>query len=129
MPNRPKHLAAGDSSAYLFGEHLFRFLATGEETGGSYSSMEIVSPQDTGPGPHTHDEAEEHFLLLEGTVDFRVDGDLFSVEPGGFVHVPRGAVHEFKVTTPQAKMVATYSPAGDERAFLEMSTPQPDNDG
>ena len=123
--NNPFHLPAGSGPTYSFaadGEHVFRFLALGTQTGGSYSAMEIVSPERSGPGPHTHDESEEYFLLLDGRVVFIVDGEQYDVEPGDFVHVPRGVVHEFKVLTPSSRMVAMYSPGGPEEVFMEYGT-------
>lgn len=125
VANSPFHLPAGTGPTYSFmadGEHVFRFLALGAQTGGSYSAMEIVSPQRSGPAPHTHDESEEYFLLLDGRVAFIVDGEHHDVEPGGFVHVPRGVVHEFKVITPSSRMVAMYSPGGPEGVFMEYGT-------
>ena len=125
MANNPFHLPAGSGPSYSFtadGEHIFRFLALASQTGGSYSAMEIVSPERSGPGPHTHDESEESFLLLDGKVVFIVGGQQYDVEPGDFVHVPRGVVHEFKVITPSSRMVAIYSPGGPETVFIENGT-------
>lgn len=119
MPNLPLHVPAGSRPPYGFGDHVFRFLATGADTGGSYSAMELHSPHQSGPGPHTHDDSEEHFMLVEGQVEFIVEGQVFIVDPGDLVHVPRGAVHQFTVLAPEARMVATYTPAGEEEAFIE----------
>lgn len=123
MVNNPYHRPTGTGPSYSFaesdGEHVFRFLALADQTGGSYSAMEIVSPQHSGPGPHTHDESEESFLLLDGGVTFVVSGQRYDLEPGDFVHVPRGVVHEFKVLTPSSRMFALYSPGGPEGYFVE----------
>ena len=123
MPNDSRHVPAGRGDIYAFDEHIFRFLSTAEDTGGSYSAMEIISPQDSGPGPHTHDEAEEFFLLLDGQVVFHVGQETFTVNPGDFVHVPRGVVHQFKVVTPKSRMVAAYAPGGVEQWFIDAGTP------
>lgn len=123
MANQPLHVPSGSSPAYAFREHIFRFLATGEQTGGTYSAMEIVSPRDTGAGPHTHDLAEEHFFLLEGEVLFHAAERTLVVKAGDFVHVPRATVHHFMVLTDEARMLATYTPAGEEFAFLAAGTP------
>jgi quercetin dioxygenase-like cupin family protein len=125
VANSPFHLPSASGPRYSFeadGEHIFRFLALSTQSGGSYSAMEIISPQGSGPGPHTHDESEESFLLLDGKVVFIVDGQPYDVEPGDFLHVPRGVVHEFTVLTPSARMLATYSPGGPEAAFIEYGT-------
>src|SRR5579875_3195559 len=79
MTNNPRHTPSGTAPEYSFREHRFRFLATGQDTGGTYSAMEIVSPLDSGPGPHVHADAEEHFLLLDGEIVFSVDDQTFTV--------------------------------------------------
>jgi quercetin dioxygenase-like cupin family protein len=133
LANNPFHLPAGSGPSYSFeadGKHLFRFLAMATQTGGSYSAMEIVSPQRSGPGPHSHPGSEEYFLLLDGRVVFIVAGEQYDVEPGDFLHVPRGAVHEFKVVTPSSRMIAMYSPGGPEATFAAHGTlVQPPGDG
>jgi quercetin dioxygenase-like cupin family protein len=108
---------------YAFGEHRFRFILTSEQTGGSYSVMQVVSPVSSGPGPHTHEDAEEHFHVLEGEVDFTVDGVAMKAKAGDVVHIPRGALHDFTVTATRATMMATFSPGGDENGLLEGSVP------
>ena len=123
MANIPRHITCGTAPVYLFREHRFRFLATGQDTGGTYGAMEIMSPLNTGAGPHVHADAEEHFLLLTGEVAFYVADQSFIVRPGDFLHVPRGVIHHFKVLTPDAKIIATYTPAGEEQAFIHAATP------
>jgi quercetin dioxygenase-like cupin family protein len=116
--NRPLHVRAATSPSYSFREHAFRFLVTGEKSGGSYSLMEIISPQGSGPAPHVHAAAEEHFVVLDGEVDFQVRDECFTATKGDLVHVPRGCVHGFTVRSGQAVTLATYTPAGEELAFI-----------
>lgn len=121
MSNEPLHVVAASVPVYVFdGGHQFRFLATGAQTGGSYGSMEVISPAGSGPGPHTHEESEEHFLVLEGEVVFGVDGQTYTAKVGDLVHIPRQTLHEFTVTT-DARMIATFTPAGDEQGLLDAS--------
>lgn len=118
--NRPLHVEAATSPTYRFREHEFRLLISGEQSGGSYSLMEIVSPRGSGPGLHVHDGAEEHFVLLKGEVDFEVGGERFTAGPGDVLHVPRGVAHAFTVRSAQATTLATYTPAGEEEAFMAL---------
>ena len=117
--NLPLHVSASSSPRYAFREHEFRFLITGEQSGGSYSLMEISSPAGSGPGPHTHDSAEEHFVVLDGELTFHVGDQTFTAAAGDLVHVPRGVVHAFTVASVRARTLATYTPAGEEHAFIE----------
>lgn len=121
MSNRPFQVVASAVPVHAFtGGHRFRFLATGAQTGGSYGTMEVSSPVDSGPGPHVHEASEEHFLVLEGEVDFVVGGQTFTAGVGDLVHVPRQTVHAFTVTC-AARMIATFTPAGDEQHLLDSS--------
>lgn len=117
--NLPLHVPAGTVPPYTFREerghdHTFRLLVSGSQSGGSYSTLEVVSPAGSGPGPHVHEMSEEHFLVLDGSIDFEVGDQKIRAEKGDIVHVPRGCTHDFTVRSPQATTVATYSPAGDE---------------
>ena len=122
----PLHVPAGTAPVHVFRDsgghdHAFRFLISGAQSGGSYSTLEVVSPGGSGPGPHVHENAEEHFLVLAGSIDFRVGGEEFRAEKGDVVHVPRGCVHAFTVRSAEATTVATYSPAGDEELLRAAS--------
>jgi quercetin dioxygenase-like cupin family protein len=118
------HVPADSQPEFLFmQEHRFRFLINGADTNGSYSALQFESPKDAGPPPHTHDEAEEHFLVLEGSLQFEVDGKVFVAEPGDFVHVPRRTTHSFTVVSSSAKVFASFTPAGEELGFIAAATP------
>ena len=124
--NVPLHVPVGSAPAYTFRDggghdHTFRFLVSGAQSGGSYSTMEVVSPVGSGPGPHVHQDSEEHFLVMDGSIDFVVGGLEIRAEKGDVVHVPRGCTHQFTVRSSAATTVATYSPAGDEEMLRAAS--------
>jgi quercetin dioxygenase-like cupin family protein len=106
---------------YEWGEDRSRFILTDAQTGGSYSVMEVVVQLGNGPRPHTHMDAEEHFLVLEGEAEFTLDGVAMKAKAGDVVHIPRGTVHGFTVTATGATMIATFSPGGEEQALLSGS--------
>ena len=60
---------------------VYRFLATGDDTGGRYALWEAVVPPGGGPPPHVHSREEEGFYILEGEITFTVGGRA-AVEPG-----------------------------------------------
>ena len=74
---------------------LYRFLATGEETGGKYATFEAIVPPGGGPPPHIHSREEESFLVLEGQITFQLGDERFVGEAGTFLNMPVGSLHSF----------------------------------
>jgi quercetin dioxygenase-like cupin family protein len=50
-----------------------------------------------GVDPHTHPDHADSFYVLEGEVEFLVDGEWRRGGPGTFASVPPGAVHGFRI--------------------------------
>jgi quercetin dioxygenase-like cupin family protein len=48
-----------------------------------------------GPGPHAHSDHVDSFYVLEGEVDFFVDGEWHRLGAGSFVAAPIGLMHTF----------------------------------
>jgi quercetin dioxygenase-like cupin family protein len=99
---------------------LYRFLVTGDETGGAYFAMEALVPPGGGPPPHIHRHEDETFYVVEGQCSIRLGDDWVTAGVGDFVNVPRGAVHCFHNDgTEPMRMILTFTPAGIERFFEE----------
>ena len=102
-----------------FGEELHFHLVAGQ-TGGLFSMFTEITPPGGGPPPHWHDNEDEWFHLLEGTVSFFVDGQWTDAHPGDSVFAPRKQVHTFKNNTAQpTKMLIHTSPGGFDKFFAE----------
>lgn len=126
MPNEIVHVPARSGQAYWLRESIFNFLVTGEQSGGSYSTMEILVNPNEGPGPHVHDESEEQFYVLDGELTYQVGDQTFQVSTGDFIHIPRGTVHSFTNGNTPSKLLATFSPAEAGKAFEESGEPMDD---
>ena len=103
---------------------VYRFLATGDDTGGKYAIWEAVVPPGGGPPPHVHSREQEGFYVLEGEITFRVGDEVTVAKAGTFANMPVGTPHSFKnegATT--ARMLIMVAPAGLERMFFEVSKP------
>jgi mannose-6-phosphate isomerase-like protein (cupin superfamily) len=96
----------------------FRFLATTVETAGRYSFLALEIPVGGGPRPHVHQKADEWFYVVQGEPVVHVDHRTFTLAEGDVVHIPMGTTHWFEVLDAPVKMLAGYSPAGEELAFL-----------
>ena len=97
-----------------------------EESGGAVTVMEMRVPAGTGSPPHTHPGGETLYVL-EGTVDCTVDGKTIPAGPGDIFYFPAGTQENF-VATSDARVLATYSPGGIDKFFLEVGEP-PTDDG
>ena len=70
-----------DAPAYWQVDILWLLLATGEQTGGTYSLIEEFCPKNSGPPPHYHDQ-DEAFHVLEGEITFQAgDRTLKAADP------------------------------------------------
>jgi quercetin dioxygenase-like cupin family protein len=78
-----------------------------------------------GPEPHTHDAETDCFYVLEGDLDFHVDGKTFRGGPGTLVAAPPGVVHTFgKSDSGTVRFLNIHAPGGFEHALRRMSDPK-----
>lgn len=103
---------------------IYRFLLTGEQTGGHYAMFEATVLPGGGPPPHIHRNEDEAFYVIEGEITFFSGEERFLAGPGTTVNMPIGNPHAFKNETDRpAKMIISYSPAGLENFFFEIGVP------
>jgi quercetin dioxygenase-like cupin family protein len=103
---------------------VYRFLATGEDTGGKYALWEALVPPGGGPPPHVHSREEEGFYVLEGEITFTINGKRVVATAGMFANMPVGTPHSFKnESNKPAKMLISVAPAGLEQMFFEVGVP------
>ncbi len=64
---------------------------------------------ETDPGfeirPHSHDW-DESFIVIEGSLKFKINGEETEAKAGTLVHLPAGTVHEFKFGEFGAKLIS-----------------------
>ncbi|MBS2020525.1 MAG: cupin domain-containing protein [Deltaproteobacteria bacterium] len=104
---------------------LFRWLATAHETGGAFALAEVVVRAGAEPPPHVHANEEESFYVLEGDLEFLVDGVSTRARAGDFLVLPRGKVHAFLVRSAEARLLLMVTPGGLDEAFVATSEPAP----
>jgi quercetin dioxygenase-like cupin family protein len=118
---QPVVLRPGEGRAYGMGGMSAVFKADGDETAGRYNISEWwLEPHTNGPTPHSHDE-DDVFYVIEGTMDFYVDGDWTAAPRGSFVLVPGGVQHAFKNSTDErAGALNIGAPGGFEARMPEL---------
>ncbi len=96
------------------------------ETDGAYSLTEHLVTAASNPPMHVQVDEDEAFYVLDGAIEFEVDGEIVVAEAGTFAFVARGAAHCFRVLTPTARMLVICSgkPTDNlEEFFVAMGEP------
>ena len=122
-------LHAGEGATIWQLGNLFTVKATGEQTHGHFAMLEQVCAG--APAPmHLHENEEEAFYLLTGSVDLYLGDDVQQLEAGAFCIVPRGTPHSFTSTSAEpARLLVLVSPSGFERFFAEVEQHFPESRG
>ncbi len=97
-------------------------LVTGEDNGGAVSIAEIHTPPGGGTPLHVHHREDEYFYLLEGEVEFEVNGIPLRAGAGAHIFAPRDVPHRYvNVGNARSRMIGMAQPAGIEKMFEEIS--------
>ncbi len=93
-----------------------------DDTGGAYTLMEDNLKANFKLGLHKHREHAETFYILDGVVDFYVDGDWMTAEPGTCLHIPPGVEHACIMAggCEAARMLMIFQPAGFDQFLAEL---------
>lgn len=75
------------------------------------------------PGdPHFHANHSDSFYVLEGELEFVIDGKAVRPPPGTLVVAPRGAIHAFPIAIgAPARFLNMHTPGGFERYLRELA--------
>lgn len=118
----PIILKANEGRKYNCGPMTAIFKADEEETKAGYSVSEWwIDPHSDGPGTHLHEENDEVFYVLEGTVSMLIGDKWIEAEKGAFMRIPANTLHDLKNSKDtKAGMLSFYIPGGFERNMPEI---------
>lgn len=126
MPLSPKIVGAKDGEFWNVVGDRIRCLLDGKSTGNQFSLFEVRTPPGAGSPPHIHHHEDETFYIIEGEMEFWIDGKAVKAGPGMTVFGPRDVPHCFRnVGTKAAYMLMLATPAGLEAFFEECSRVAP----
>jgi quercetin dioxygenase-like cupin family protein len=111
----------GEGTAYWMLGGLYEQKASGDETDGQATIMEMTIPAGSGPPPHTHPGGESVYVL-EGQVKYHIEDEVFEGGPGSFFYMPEGTWENFEPTT-QVRLLVIYTPGGVDQFFAEAGEP------
>ena len=113
------------ADAIDWGGTKYKTILTKEDSSGAMSIVDSISPVNSGPPRHIHDNEDEIFVLLSGVCEFWLEGDLFTRSAGETVFVPRGKEHTFRVIGDEpCRHLVILTPGGFEGFFEEMASQQ-----
>ena len=96
------------------------------DTSGDYDLMYAETPaQVPGPPPHSHNSYKESFLIIEGEMEFFVNGNTMILGPGESIDIPPKTLHTFgNKGENTCKWVNIHSPKGFRNFFEELGIPE-----
>lgn len=121
-PSRPRPALQQGDARWFFGQ-LAIIRATGEDTGGAYSLIEVHAPAGLEAPLHVHHAEDEGFLILEGELTFTVGDEVVTARAGDFLLGPKDVPHKFRVDSDGARMLWVMTPAGFENLIEAVSVP------
>lgn len=99
--------------------------ASGKDTDGKYSLVEIVDQERMVTPLHVHHNEDEGFWILEGSLTFEVGDKTIKAEAGSFLFGPKDVPHRYTVDKGPARLLFILSPSGFEDFIRETSEPAP----
>lgn len=122
MKHKNNHTASlilkeGQGRVYKCGTMTAIFKADENETNEKYSVSEWwLEPNSDGPGAHSHEDNDEMFYILEGSISFLIGDKWVDTEKGTFLRIPAKTTHDFKnKTDKKAGVLNFFTPGGFER--------------
>src|SRR5918997_4677112 len=116
-------LEDGEGNARWWGGGLATIKATGKETGGRYTLVEVLEPEGEEAPLHVHHNEDEGFWVLEGELTFEVGDQKIKASPGSFLFGPRDIPHRYTVDSGPARLLFILSPSGFEDFIYATSEP------
>ncbi len=104
------------------GSNQIKFIATGNETKGTYALIEMtVEPKSQVP-LHMHSREDEGLYVIDGELSVMHDQSTKNISSGSHVFLPRGIPHSYKnLGQKQCRILLFYTPSGFENFLEEIS--------
>jgi hypothetical protein len=97
-------------------------LAAGDSNG-SIGVVEERAVRGYATPPHVHGREDETLFVIDGELEYVVDGTPGVATGGDAVFLPRGLAHHFRVVSAEAHFLVIITPGGFEEFFQQVSPP------
>src|SRR3954447_13855455 len=121
-------VAGGQGEALWWFGTLAELKATGAETGGRLTLVEVTCPPGYEAPPHVHHRDDEGFWILEGSATLTIGDREIDAGPGDYALGPRDAPHRFSVGAAGCRLLFILVPAGLEELIRATGEPAPTRD-
>jgi quercetin dioxygenase-like cupin family protein len=98
-------------------------LAGEEDTGGAFDLVLSNMRKGTEPPPHVHAREHEFYYVLAGKLDVYAEDQVFQVEAGESMFLPKGKPHAFIIQSPEIRMLCLITPGGFMNAIKDLAAP------
>jgi quercetin dioxygenase-like cupin family protein len=122
---RPFIVKSGKGERVKLRESEFTFTATGDQTFGAFTVIDLDLRRGSEPPAHIHHRQAEAFYLLDGEMTFVVAGQTLTGQTGDFVFLPRGIAHVYRVDGDGSARVLLFSAPPGLENFFRAASPDP----
>ncbi|AUR51901.1 cupin domain-containing protein [Aquella oligotrophica] len=113
-----KFVQNGTAETYnLAGGEITRFLLTGSDTENQVSVYDSILPKGNFAPMHYHEIDSEIFYIINGEVEFRIEGETIIAKKGDIVMAGAFVKRSFKALT-DAHLIVINTPGGPSEGFL-----------
>ena len=106
----------------------FRIRTSAKETKGIYTMLELIADSRNGVPMHIHQNEDEHFIVLEGSLHIANGDKRFDAPAGTTVTIKKGVPHAWcnLMDTP-LRMLVVFSPGNIEDLFRATAARESDD--
>lgn len=118
MTSQPFVLTPQEGERVTAGPFLIVSRVQGPQSGGLFELYELTLGAST-IDYHVHNTMDETLCVVEGEIEFNVEGKKFTRPAGSVAFIPRGHHHGFTNHGPaQAKVLITFTPSRDQHIYF-----------
>jgi len=115
------HSNEGEARWWLGGLAIIK--ASGKDTDGRFSLIEVVDHEGAETPLHVHHNEDEGFWILEGLLTFEVGDKTIKAKPGSFLFGPKDVPHRYRIDKGPARLLFILAPSGFEELVRATSEP------
>lgn len=104
----------------LYDAGRMKFIAVSSQTNGTMAVVELIEMPGYKTAWHQHNNCEETFYVLEGTLTIKIRDKQYELKEGSFVFIPRGTPHgQGNFSNKRVRLLTTFTPGGFDLFFQD----------